>query len=79
MFSKAERKNGIYTVFSIWNCFKMVFAPARKLQKRLICFCICLEKASSEKTANFAQVGAQGFTKKNRTRAVLGSETSTGS
>ena len=34
-------KNSICTVLHIWIRFLMVFATPRKLQKRMVCFCIC--------------------------------------
>ena len=39
-----NEKNGTNAILSFWNGLRLVFATSWKLQKRLVCFCICFQK-----------------------------------
>ena len=53
-------------MFFIWNRFKLIFRTSWKLQKWLVCVCICIQKNPFSQTAeNYARVEAQALRKKN--------------
>ena len=52
-------KKSLYTVSFIWNNFKLVSDTSWKLQKRLVCNCLCFEMKFSQKIACYAQVEAK--------------------